>query len=81
MVSTACVALLEEQPAGRFARLGLQAHQHPATLELFAPQPELEVAAFEPLVDVAHRGPGAGVPDDHRAAAIFAGGDHALEIE
>ena len=78
------VALLEQQPvllAPVLARLGLQPRQHPAAVQLLAGQPELEGAGRQALLDIVHRRPDAGVPDDHRPAAIFAFGDDALEVD
>ena len=61
--------------------LRFQPRQHPAAVQLFAGQPELEGARLQALLDVVHRRPHAGVPDDHRPAAIFALGDDALEVD
>ena len=65
----------------RFSR-GLRAHpdQMPAALQLLAVELELEMALGEPSVRIADRRPVAPVPDEDRAAAIFALRDRALEI-
>ena len=77
------VALLEQQPVALavIAGLRLQPRQHPAAIQLVAGQPELEGAGAQALLDIVHRRPDAGVPDDHRPAAIFAFGDDALEVD
>ena len=75
------VALLDQQPvlpaAIFFARL--HAHQHVIAVQPVAVQAKFEIALGETLVGVADRLPGAFVPDHHRAAAIFAFGDHPFE--
>ena len=48
-------------------------------MQAVAVQPEFEVAFGKTLVGVVERLPRAFVPDHHRAAAIFAFGDHAFE--
>ncbi len=76
------IALLEQQPVlGLLARLRLESGQHPAAVQLLAGEPELQGAGGEALVDVVHRRPDAGIPDDHRPAAIFALRDHAFEVD
>ena len=76
------VALLEEQPRRLLlAGLRLQPRQHPAAVELLARQPELERPAIEIGLRIAHRRPGAGIPDDHRPAAVLALRDHPLEVD
>src|SRR5439155_1286968 len=70
------IAMLDEQPLAV-----PHAHQHPRALHLLAVQPHLEVALGECLVHVGALGlPRAAVPDHHRAAAVLALGDHALEV-
>src|SRR5690606_22582587 len=73
------IALLEQNPTFLLI-LVLKSGQHPAPGQLLARQPELEIAGFEALFDIVHRGPDTAIPDDHRAAAILALGDNTLEI-
>ncbi len=75
------VALLDEQPVvGAVARPALQSHQHPVAVQLLAVQREFEHALFERLLRIAlQRLPGAAIPQQHRAAAVFALRDHPLE--
>ena len=77
------VAFLEQQPVllALVFRLALQPREHPAAVELFARQTEFERARLQALFDVVHRRPCAAVPDDHRPAAIFAGGDNTFEVD
>ena len=56
------------------------AHQHPAAFEPLAVQGELQVALLQALVRIAFRDPVAAVPQLHRAAAILALRDGALEV-
>ena len=71
------VALLEQQPVRLLLpRLRLQPRQHPAAVQLLARQAELERPRRQALLHVVHRRPGAGVPDDHRPAAVLALRDH-----
>ena len=77
------VVFLEQQPVllAGFAGLRLQPRQHPAAIELFAGEAKLERTGLQAFLDIVHRRPDAGVPDDHRPAAILALGDHALEVD
>lgn len=77
------IALLEKEPVALvlLSRATLQTGQHPSAVEFLPCQAELEGALAQVVVDIAHRRPDALVPDDHRTAAIFAFGDHALEVD
>ncbi len=76
------VAFLEQEPVSlRLARLGLEAGQHEAAVQFLAGQPELEGSGGQRAVDVVHRRPDAGVPDDHRSGAVGPLGDDALEVD
>ncbi|MCY1309242.1 hypothetical protein D9M70_593190 [compost metagenome] len=74
---------LEKQPVTLvfLTLLRFQPRQHPAAIELFAGQTELEGAGPEALVDIVHRRPDAGIPDDHRPTAILAFRNDALEVD
>ena len=76
------VTLLDEQPLVLLVAPGAaRVHQHPAAPQPLAVQPELELALLEARAGVvAERLPGAGVPQHHRAAAVLAPGDRALEV-
>ena len=75
------VVLLDQQPVlPLLARLALHAHEMPAAAELLPVQFEFQMALGIAFVGVTHRRPGAAIPDDDGAAAIFALGDRALEI-
>jgi len=69
---------LDQQPF--LARLALDPHQRPHSLQLEAFELEEELARLHPLARVAHRAPQAPVPDDHRPGAILAVRDHAFEV-
>jgi len=80
----ALVVLLEQQPVPALAH----PREREAAVQLLALEPERDVAVRD---GVLHRDRpaaldrdvlvGAGVPDDHRAGAVFALGDAALELE
>ena len=75
------VAALDQKP--RLLPLAgprVHAHQMPMAVKLVAVQLEVEMALLHGLVRVFVRRPGALVPDHHRAAAILALGDDALEL-
>ncbi len=75
------VALLDEQPLVLLVAAGAASvDQDPAAHEALAGEPELELALLEARARVAHRLPTAGVPEHHRAAAVLALGDGALEV-
>ena len=76
------VAMLDQQPvvAPGFELIVLHPHQHPAAMQFLAVQAEFEIALGQHLVGVAFRRPGAAVPQHHRAAAILALGNGALEV-
>src|SRR5207247_2601660 len=80
-VARIVVAFLDEEPVLALApgAILLHAHEHPIAFEAVAVQPEFEVALGKAFVGVTDRLPGAAVPDHHRAAAIFAFGNDALE--
>src|ERR1700733_3837956 len=52
----------------------------PTAVELLAMQLELEMALLQTFVGIPKRRPRSIVPNDDRAAAVFAFGDRALEI-
>ena len=52
----------------------------PTAVQLLAVELELEMALGKALVRIADRFPAAAIPDDHRAAAILALRDRALEV-
>src|SRR5690606_20538881 len=62
-----------------FARLALHSNQMPPARELLAFKLEFKMALGVALMRVMDRGPGAAIPQDHRAAAIFALGNGTLE--
>ena len=76
--------MLDQQPVGFLAAAAFavpfHAHQHPAAVQALAFEDELQVAAPQPLLRIADRPPIAAVPELHRAAAILALGDGALEV-
>jgi len=77
------VALLDEQPVAAFrgfATVGAEADQGPFSLQPFAVQDHLDLALPEGRIEVGLlRLPGSAVPHLHRAGAVVAGGDGALE--
>ena len=76
------VALLDQQPVRASFAGGLAAHPHqrPVAVQLLAAQLEFEHALGMGRRRVGvGRDPGAAVPQQHRAAAVLAFGDHALE--
>ena len=73
---------MEQHPLLTRARCAA-AHEREVAAQLLAEQVEVEVAGLdggERVVGVG-QSPRAPVPDDHVAAAVLAGGDHALEVE
>ncbi len=77
------VAVLDQQPVGPRCRrcVVLHPHQHPAAVQPLAVQRELQVALRQALLRRhALRRPVAAVPQLHRAAAVLALGDGALEV-
>ena len=70
------IALLDQQPVGRIVR---QALQHPAAGQLLAGEAELDLAGRERRLRIGQRHPGSAVPDDHRARAVVAVRNAALE--
>ncbi len=80
------VAMLDQQPVGALAAptplvaVPFHPHEHPAAMQALAFEDELEVALLQSLVRVALRQPVAAVPELHRAAAILAFGNGALEV-
>ena len=81
-IARVVVALLDQEPIlpFAFAGPGLHADENVIAIEAIAVQPEFEIALGQALVRIAERLPGAAVPDHHRACAILASGDHALEF-
>jgi len=74
------VALLDEQPVvAALAVAPLQAHQHPAAVQLGAVQDELEIALLVAGGGIPVGLPPAAIPQHHGAAAVLAGRDDALE--
>src|SRR6185436_19318401 len=76
------VAVLDQQPAlPRVPCLPLvvDPDERPAPLQLFAVERELEAAGVVALVRVLLRLPRPAVPQEHRAPAVLALGDDALE--
>ena len=75
------IAVLDQQPVGALAAAAvvLHAHQHPLALEFLTHQREFEVTLGETFRRV-FGVPVAAVPDLHRAAAVLALGDGALEV-
>src|SRR3546814_5887966 len=75
------VVALDEQPVLLLvARLLRHAHQMPAPAELLALQLEIEVPLGIALPGIAQRRPAAAVPQHHRAAAVLALRNGALEV-
>ena len=81
------VAMLDQQPVGAlaapastFIAVPFHAHQHPAAVQAFALKDELEVALLQAFVRITLRQPVAAIPQLHRAAAILAFGNGALEV-
>src|SRR3981189_2114169 len=58
----------------------LHAYQHPAPVQALALEDEFQVAFLQPLVRIALGQPVAAIPELHRAAAILALGNGALEV-
>src|SRR5690349_19745452 len=75
------VALLEQEPR-RLAVLvaSLHPNEEPLPLQLLPVQLEREPSLAESLVRIAHRGPGATVPQQHRSASVLALGYGPFEI-
>src|SRR6185312_4159193 len=75
------IPFLDEQPVRAPFLGGAASHadEHPGAAELLAVKLELEPAAAEAFVRVFERLPGAAVPDDHLAGAVFAARDAPLE--
>src|SRR5262249_18200226 len=74
------VVRLDQQPGVlAFTGAPMQAHQIPAPVQLLAVEPKRETAFAIARLRVAFRIPAAAVPDHHRAAAILALRDRALE--
>ena len=63
------------------ARFSAHAHEMPAALEARAVKGEIEMAFGKSVVGIEFRPPGAAIPHDHGAAAIFALGDDTLPVE
>ena len=83
-VARILVAVLDQQPVGSLAAgaIVLHPHQHPAAVQPLAVEREFEVA-LRPAPARRHAAfglPVAAVPELHRAAAILALGDGALEV-
>ena len=75
------VALLDQQPLVLLVVAGpARVHEHPAALQPLAGDPDLELALLQPLVRVADRLPGPGVPEHDGAASVLSLGDGALEV-
>ena len=75
------IIALDQQPVlALLARLAGYADKMPAAMELLAVELELEMAFRIALVRITNRFPAAAIPDDHRAAAILALRDRALEL-
>ena len=81
------VAMLDQQPVGALAAAAstllavpFHAHQHPAAMQALAFEDELEVALLQAFMRIALRRPVAAVPQLHRAAAILAFRNGALEV-
>src|SRR5512145_225451 len=68
---------LAQHPLPVFAA---ETEQHPLSTQLFADQFEVQLAALEAERGVVARDPGAAVPQQHVAGAVFAGRDRALEV-
>ncbi|MHC2538449.1 hypothetical protein ACVJMY_008018 [Bradyrhizobium diazoefficiens] len=73
--------MLDQQPVGALAAIAIVAHadQHPASVQLFAVQRELQVALPKTTLGIIGL-PGAAVPQHDRAAAILAFRDRSFEI-
>ena len=81
------VAMLDQEPVGALAApastllaVPFHPHQHPAAMQALAFEDELEVALLQAFMRIALRQPVAAVPQLHRAAAILAFGNGALEV-
>src|SRR5687767_7706682 len=74
------VGLLEQQPAVRAVLAPFAPDEIPATAQLLAVQFELEPALRVGLARISRRRPRSPVPYHHRAAAVLALRDHALEV-
>src|SRR5438477_655864 len=73
---------LDEEPwVFLLARFSAHAHEMPAALEARAVKGEIEMAFGKSVVGIEFRPPGAAIPHDHGAAAIFALGDDTLPVE
>ncbi len=72
---------LDQQPVvALLAAPAAHAHQVPETVQLLAVERERQMALAQALVRIVLRLPAAAVPDHHRAAAVFALRDGALEF-
>ena len=74
------VALDQKPVLALLARLAPHPDQMPTALQFLTMKLELEVALLEAPMWIADRRPRPLVPDDDRAAAVFAFGDCALEV-
>ena len=76
------VLRLDEQPRlGLLAAARLHPHEMPSPLDPCAVEGEFQMALGETFVGIADRGPAAAIPHDHRAAAVLALRNVALEVE
>ena len=73
--------LAKDPVFGAIARARLQPEHHPFALHPLAVEREMEMSLLERLARVLARigGPGAAVPQHHRAAAILTLGDGSFE--
>src|SRR5690606_17299211 len=77
------VVLVQQQPLVAPGLVGAGSHEDEAATQLLAAHVQVQLALlqFASRVTRLVRRPGAGVPDDHVAAAVLAGGDDPLEVE
>ncbi len=80
----AIVVMFDQQPVGALAAeaVALHAYQNPAAAEPLSGENEFEIAFLQRFFGrrIAFRSPKAAIPQHHRAAAILALGNRALEI-
>jgi hypothetical protein len=78
-----CITVLDQEPVVAFRlafAIPAHAHQHPTSVQALAVEREFQVALRQPLVRVDLGFPIAAVPELHRAGAILALRDRALEV-
>ena len=77
------IAMFDQQPFGSLGTWAARLHvyQSKLTLQLFAMQPELEVAFFQHGRRIAHRLPFPGIPDHYCACAIIVFRDRPFKMK